>query len=175
MFKYRDLQPTIPGNYYFNGLWLPGYTLKTYYKWFLQFLEQQQAADPAGTHATAAINSFGGTSLRSKLQLDLRNCNDDDIPISELDSGTVSQTDCKNRFLDGSDRAFQTILTSGSWTWRKFCLQAFEPLTCSPPLQKSLGPMILPKRFFWCHIKNSPDFLGGGNSKCRRSTYVSRV
>lgn len=54
---------------------------------YLQFLEQQQAAvDPAGTHGTTVINRFGGTSLRSKLQLDLRHWNDDDIPISESGS-----------------------------------------------------------------------------------------
>ena len=79
----------------------------------------------AGTHGTTVINNFGGTSLRSKLQLDLRNCNDDDIPISESDSGLSGQcawqTDPnKNRFLDRSDLAFQRILTSGSWTWGKF-------------------------------------------------------
>ena len=38
---------------------------------------------------------------------------------------------------------------------------SFEPLKFSPPLQKSLGPMILPKRcFFLVPHQKSPRFLG---------------
>lgn len=43
-------------------------------------------------------------------------------------------------------------------------LQAFEPLTFSPPLQKSLGPMILPKRCFFVPHQKSPSFFLGAET-----------
>lgn len=75
---------------------------------------QQQAADPAGTHGTTVINSFGGTSLRSKLQLDLRNWNDDEFPISKVDSGQFDR------------QIADTFLTDLTWPFKQFSLLGRE-------------------------------------------------
>lgn len=111
--------------------------------------EQQQAADPAGTHGTTVINSFGGTSLRSKLQLDLRNWNDDEFPISKLDSGQFDK------------QIADTFLTDLTWPFKQSSLLGLEH-------GGNLASKLLNRNIFAAPRRVV-------SSKCRRSTYVSRV